>query len=378
MVIRDVIHGDINIEEKIIVDLIETREFQRLKSIKQLGLSYMVFPTTEHSRYMHSIGTYHLGCIMISNLIKKENVNFNSKDIQALKIACLLHDLGHGAFSHTSEEFFQFHHEEYSVEMIINKETQINQILMRYDPEIIGVIVDFIEKNHKDQVLNSILSGTIDVDRMDYLMRDSYFAGVSYGEIDVDRILNVVDVKENKLVFLEKGIKTIEDLILSRYNMFMQVYLNKKAIAYEVLVKEILTRVRILKDAGYSFMTNLEKVIPFLENDISIIDYIKLDDSVLITMINDFSFNEKDKILKELSTAFVAKKIRFNKPDNFEYQFKTYLYDKKIYNESVLIYTKAGEIKPLEELSQITSFIKENLKINLDEIDFYIIKEDNE
>lgn len=377
MNIRDAIHGDISIEEEVIKQLIETKEFQRLRNIKQLGLTYLAFPTTEHSRFMHSVGVYYLVTQLLDVLEAKTGQAFEVKERLALQIACLLHDLGHGPFSHTSEEFFGFNHEDYTIKIIEDKDTEVNKVLTNYGESIIEEVVSFIKKVHHNPVLNSILSGTIDVDRMDYLMRDSYFAGVSYGEIDIQRIFNVIDIKDNSIVFHEKGVKALEDIIISRYNMFSQVYLNKKALAYEVLVAEILGELRTLVDSQFKLPYSIEKVLPFFDGNISVKDYLLADDLVFLTLINDLANledNEQTNYVRFLSQAFVNKKIVFTKPDNPIYTNKTGNYVKKVYNESVLIYTTSHDIIKLEDASKLTEFLSGALTIQSPPMEFYIAK----
>lgn len=377
MNIRDAIHGDISIEEEVIKQLIETKEFQRLRNIKQLGLTYLAFPTTEHSRFMHSVGVYYLVTQLLDVLEAKTGQAFEVKERLALQIACLLHDLGHGPFSHTSEEFFGFNHEDYTIKIIEDKDTEVNKVLTNYGESIIEEVVSFIKKTHHNPVLNSILSGTIDVDRMDYLMRDSYFSGVSYGEIDIQRIFNVIDIKDNSIVFHEKGVKALEDIIISRYNMFSQVYLNKKALAYEVLVAEILGELRTLVDSQIKLPYSIEKVLPFFDGNISVKDYLLADDLVFLTLINDLANledNEQTNYVRFLSQAFVNKKIVFTKPDNPIYTNKTGNYVKKVYNESVLIYTTSHDIIKLEDASKLIEFLSGALTIQSPSMEFYIAK----
>lgn len=378
MRIRDVIHGDIDINEDIFIDLIETKEFQRLRNIKQIGLSYVSFPTAEHSRFSHSIGVYHLATRMIDVLENKTNIDLDYSDCLSLRIACLLHDVGHGAFSHTSEEFFGFNHEQYSIDIIKSSDTQINQVLNKYNPNLIDTVVSFIKKDHPHNILNEILSGTVDVDRMDYLLRDSYFAGVKYGEVDIDRLFNVIDIKENQLVFHEKGLKAVEDFIMSRYNMFSQVYLNKKALAYEVLVREILAELKKLSTTNLAQLPNgVNKLLPFFNNQVSVKDYLLVDDMVFINLINDLAnldtYNYELDYVVMLAKAFVNKKITFKKEKaNLKYSFNTSEYKKKIYNESVKIYTEDKQIKNLEDCSELTMFLKEKVEITMNSKEFYI------
>lgn len=202
MVIRDVLYGDINIEDEIIEKLIRTKEMQRLRGIKQLGLTYLVFPGAEHSRYTHSIGVYYLATQIVEVLEHKSGMKFDETEKKGLYVACLLHDLGHGPYSHASEYFFAYDHERMTIDIISSVDTQIHAILK--DQKYYEDVILFIKKEHKNKLLNSIISSSIDADRMDYLVRDSYYCGVSYGRIDTQRLLKMIDVEDDQIVFLEK------------------------------------------------------------------------------------------------------------------------------------------------------------------------------
>ena len=180
---------------------------------------------------------------------------FSEDEKLALKLASILHVIGHGPLSHTSEDFFNFSHEDYSVGIIVGN-TEVNSVLKKHCPELIDQVVQFVNKDHPNKVLNSVLSGTIDIDRMDYLYRDSQHAGVTYGQFDFNRMLKLIDVVDGELVYWQKGVHTIEDFIMGRYHMFSQIYLNKKVIYYEVLAKEILLRVKELLEEGKELKTD--------------------------------------------------------------------------------------------------------------------------
>lgn len=378
MVIRDAIHKDIVIEDEIILRLIETNEFQRLRKIKQLGLTYIVFPSAEHTRYSHSIGVYTLARQMIQVVEQSRQIRYEKSEVESLQIAALLHDIGHGPFSHTAEELFNYSHEDYSVKIILDKRTQINQVLREYCPELIEQIVQFIEKKHPNPILNKVLSNTIDVDRMDYLLRDSHHCGVVYGHLDVNRILKMIDVKDEQLVFLEKGRQTLEDFILSRYHMFGQVYLNPKTIGNEQIVRTLLKRTHDLYSEGdYRFRTNIKKLTPFFsDEEVSVSDYLKMNDYVLSTIIEDMADKEVDPVLRDLSRAFVRQTPFVYEVDNEDdyYVFESDEYRKKIYNESVKIVTKDGSIVNLEDISQLVKFCKETLEITCASKKYYLEK----
>lgn len=378
MVIRDVLYGDINIEDDIIEKLLRTKEMQRLRGIKQLGLTYLIFPGAEHSRYTHSIGVYYLATRLVAVLEKKVGFKFVEDEKKALFIACLLHDLGHGPYSHASEHYFAYDHEALTIDIINDSSTQINKTVkdLRYYEDILK----FIEKKHENKVLNSILSSSIDADRMDYLVRDSYYCGVSYGNFDMSRILKIIDVVDEQVVFLEKGIHTIEDFILSRYHMFTQVYLNEKSSGYEMLIGEILRRIAELKDADYSFTANLMALESFYDKkEISVCDFIEMDDMRLFHILAELRKLESDEKLIALCTTFLDHhRLVINEPEACEYIWSTQNYSKKVYDERepILIKMEDGSIKRLEEVSKIIDLFKREVKIEAQGVTFGIGKDE--
>lgn len=374
MVIRDVLYGDINIEDEIIEKLIRTKEMQRLRGIKQLGLTYLVFPGAEHSRYTHSIGVYYLATQIVEVLEHKSGMKFDETEKKGLYVACLLHDLGHGPYSHASEYFFAYDHEKMTIDIISSVDTQIHSILK--DQKYYEDVILFIKKEHKNKLLNSIISSSIDADRMDYLVRDSYYCGVSYGRIDTQRLLKLIDVENEQIVFLEKGVHTIEDFLLSRYHMFSQVYLNSKSSGYELLVSEILKRIKELNDENYKFKTNLSTLLEFYDTEeIDVKDFIELDDMKLYHIFSQLRNNEEDKKLFALCSAFLDhEKLIMDEPQKCSYTWKMNKYTKKVYDvkEPVLIKMKNGQIKKLEDVSPIINMFKTDLKISVDAITFGI------
>ncbi len=376
MVIRDVLYGDINIDDEIIEALIRTKEMQRLRGIKQLGLTYLVFPGAEHSRYTHSIGVYYLATQIVEVLERKCLMRFDEHEKKGLFIACLLHDLGHGPYSHASEHYFAYDHEKMTIDIIQNEYTQVNGILKNL--KYYNDITLFVEKKHPNKLLNSILSSTIDADRMDYLVRDSYYCGVSYGKFDLQRILKIIDVDNDNVVFLEKGIHTIEDFLFSRYHMFNQVYLNDKSFGYELLVSKILKRISTLIDSEYQFKTDITTLLNFYDTeDIDVLDFIELDDMKLYHIFSELRNNEADEQLFDLCSALLDyEKLVIGSPKDCKYTWKMSKYTKKVYNadEPILIKMKNGQIKKLEDVSIIVKTFKSKLNISVDE-KIYGIKE---
>lgn len=367
MVIRDVLYGDINIEDEIIESLIRTKEMQRLRGIKQLGLSYLIFPGAEHSRYTHSIGVYYLATQIVEVLEKKSGMRFEEHEKKGLYAACLMHDLGHGPYSHASEYFFAYDHEQMTVEIIEDQNTQIHNVLK--DQKYYQDVILFIQKKHPNKLLNGILSSSIDADRMDYLVRDSYYCGVSYGNFDLQRLLKIIDTEDERIVFLEKGIHTIEDFLMSRYHMFNQVYLNDKSSGYELLVAEILKRISELHETNYKFKTDLASLLNFYDTDeIEVRDFIELDDMRLYHIIAELRNNENDEKLFRLCSALLDHEILIiDNPEECAYTWEMADYTKRVYDgkEPVYIKMKNGKLKKLEEVSPLVAMFKANLKISV-------------
>lgn len=376
MVIRDVLYGDINIDDPIIESLIRTKEMQRLRNIKQLGLTYLIFPGAEHSRYTHSIGVYHLATQFTDVLEKKSGMRFEETDKKGFYIACLLHDLGHGPYSHASEYFFNYDHEQLSYEIISSESTQIHNILK--DQKYYNDVLLFIEKKHPNKLLNSLLSSSIDVDRMDYLVRDSYYCGVSYGNFDLSRLLKIVEIDNDRVVFLQKGIHTVEDFILSRYHMFTQVYLNEKSYGYELLVAEILKQIAKLNEVGYKFKTDITSLLAFYDTDeIEVEDFLELDDMHLHHIFCELRNVEDDKKLFDLCSALLDnERLVINNSKESKYTWKLHQQSKKVYNSKEPIYIKMedGNIVKLDEVSKLVELFKNSLKIEIDTTTFGLEK----
>lgn len=384
MKIKDVIHGEILIEEPIIIDLIHTKEFQRLRKIKQLGLTNLNFPSAEHTRFSHSIGVYHLTKLIVNNFKKSGKQFFTFEEEQGIIIAALLHDLGHGPLSHAAEMFFNYSHEEYTNKIIQNEQTQVHKVLKKFEAKnnisVIEHVIKFISKTHSNKALNSILSSSLDADRMDYLLRDSYHTGVVYGAVDIQRILLDLDYFENKIILSEKVVHTLEDFILSRYHMFVQVYLNEKNIYYELLIQKILQRVFLLYDKKFEFKNDISILLDLTEYNIDIQSYVNINDYNFLDLIMKLQ-NENDETLKILVNLFETQKLfdysslvknkEYKESENANlnsFYLEIAEYSKKVYNSEEPIYIQLSnnsKVVPIEEISPIFKFAKEELEITL-------------
>ena len=223
-VFKDPVHRYIHVRDKVIWDVIGTREFQRLRRIRQLGTTYLVFHGAEHSRFQHSLGVYEI-VRRIMTMVSADGRNGMKGSVLLTLCAALLHDLGHGPFSHAFEKVFTLDHEKFTQE-IIDRDTEVNEVLRRVSPDFPEKIADVIGKTYPDKLVVSLISSQIDADRMDYLQRDAYYTGVSYGHFDMERILRVMRPAEEQVVIKFSGMHAVEDYIMSRYQMYWQVYFH--------------------------------------------------------------------------------------------------------------------------------------------------------
>ncbi|MBQ4164326.1 MAG: HD domain-containing protein [Turicibacter sp.] len=306
-VFRDPVYGYIHVYDQLIWDLIQTKEVQRLRRIKQLGGTYMVFHTAEHSRFSHSLGVYEMARKIIRALMHRGTILSEEERLLVLS-AALLHDLGHGPFSHSFESVFGVRHELFTEKIIIGN-TEVNQVLESYCKGFATKVRDVINKSYPNPLIVSIISSQLDADRLDYLLRDAYFTGASYGEIDVDRILRTMRVVNNKIVYKVSGMHAIEDYLMSRYQMYWQVYLHSTGRSFDLVIQRMLHRVSELIFAGYKFKHPLGALKDlFLEEELSIETYLKFDDSTLIYYISQF-IEEDDEILHDLADRFINRRL---------------------------------------------------------------------
>lgn len=303
-VFRDAIHNYIHVDQPILLELINSKEMQRLRRIKQLGGTHQVYQSAEHSRFCHSLGVYFIVRKMIFNSEIGEYIN----DYDKLTVMCaaLLHDLGHGPFSHCFEDAFGLNHEEYTIK-IINDDSEVHSILEGFEPGFSKKVSSVIAKTHPNKILIQMISSQLDADRMDYLLRDSYFTGTTYGHFDLYRILRVMKVFNNKIVYKASGVQAIENYILARYHMYWQVYYHPTSRSYEQLLISIFRRMKDLYLDGYDF-GDIRYLKPFLEEKVDVLSYTKLDENIVIYYFRLFS-EGKDKILADLCNRFLNRKL---------------------------------------------------------------------
>ena len=304
-VIRDAIHDYIHVDHLIIWRLINSKEMQRLRRIKQLGGTYQVFQSAEHSRFVHSLGVYQV----VRRMLETECLTNALSDYDKLCVMCagLLHDIGHGPFSHSFEGVFEENHEDMTVRMILEK-SEVHDILVSLYKQLPQDVASIIQHTHPNRILIQMVSSQLDADRMDYLLRDSYMSGTTYGHFDMSRILRTMRIRDGKIVYKESGVQAIENYILARYHMYWQVYYHPTARSYEHLLQSIFQRVKDLYYAGYVFQTHLHYLIPMLEHRFQVSDFVDLDEAVILYYFKEFT-REKDFILSDLSSRFLNRHL---------------------------------------------------------------------
>ncbi|PIC64729.1 hypothetical protein CSV79_05040 [Sporosarcina sp. P13] len=305
-VFKDPVHRYIHVRDRVIWDVINTREFQRLRRIRQLGTTYLVFHGAEHSRFQHSLGVYEIMRRIIDTGFSGREEWDEDQRLVAL-CAALLHDLGHGPFSHAFEKVFNLDHEQFTQQILL-EQTEVHEVLSRVALDFPQKVADVIAKTYPDKLVVSLISSQIDADRMDYLQRDAYYTGVSYGHFDMERILRVMRPTEDQVVIKDSGMHAVEDYIMSRYQMYWQVYFHPVSRSAEVILIKILHRARHLYETGYSFAQEPFHFISFFEKEFKLKQYIALDESVLL-MYFQLWMDESDPILADLCDRFVNRRL---------------------------------------------------------------------
>ena len=265
-IINDPVYGFINITSELIYDLIEHPYYQRLRRIKQLGLAELVYPGALHTRFHHALGAMHLMNEAITTLRQKGH-HISEEECESAQIAILLHDVGHGPFSHVLEHHILNHVPHEQISFLLMEE--LNK---QFEGKLSLAIKMFIGEYNRP-FFNQLISSQLDVDRMDYLNRDSFFTGVREGNIGAERILKMLDVVDNQLVVEQKGIYSVENFLTARRLMYWQVYLHKTSICAEVMLSQIVRRARELVKSGVDVFAT-EGFGLFLKNDVTLEEFI--------------------------------------------------------------------------------------------------------
>ncbi len=310
-IINDPVYGFLNIPHKMVFNLIEHRYFQRLRHIQQLGLTSLVYPGALHTRFHHALGATHLMKQAIEGLRAKK-VKINQEEGKAAITAILMHDIGHGPFSHALE---------HSIVTNVSHEMISLLFMERLNKEFGGrldLAIQIFKGEYHKAFLHELVSSQLDMDRLDYLSRDSFFTGVQEGIVGSDRIIKMLAVRDNHLVVEEKGIYSIEKFLIARRLMYWQVYLHKTVIAAELMLMKILQRAKKLIQEGHSLFAT-PSLLFFLQNDFVLQDFIEnpeildqfalLDDTDILAGIKVWQSYEDDVVLSELCKGVLQRKL---------------------------------------------------------------------
>jgi uncharacterized protein len=297
-IINDPVHGFITIDDELVAQIIAHPYYQRLRRIQQMALASLVYPGAVHTRLHHSLGAYHLMCIALSEL-KSKGINISKAEEQAAKIAILLHDIGHGPFSHALENVLieGVHHEEISLMLIDALNQQLDGRLQ--------LALEIFKGSYPKKFLHQLVSGQLDMDRLDYLSRDSFFSGVSEGVVGYDRILKMLAVHEGELVVEEKAIYSTEKFLVARRLMYWQVYLHKTVLCAEQMLQRIIKRARLVGAATH------EPLQQFLQPGSQAFDveaFCRLDDYDVHLAMKQWC-NHSDKVLSYLCNGIINRRL---------------------------------------------------------------------
>jgi uncharacterized protein len=307
-IINDPVYGFITIDHPLILQIISHPYYQRLRNIHQMAFAYLVYPGAVHSRLHHSLGAYHLMCTALGEL-KNKGIDVTPEEELGAKIAILLHDIGHGPFSHALEN-----------ELIPGADHEVISLLIiqKLNEEFQGRLqtaIDIFTNKHPKRFLYQLVSGQLDVDRMDYLNRDSFFTGVAEGVIGYDRIIKMLTVKDGELMVEEKAIYSIEKFLLSRRLMYWQVYLHKTVLASEMMLVKIIHRAKELISNGQKLTAASNAFDFFLHqaNGIAAIGqhletFCRLDDYDVMATIKNWC-DHPDKILVTLCRSLIDRRL---------------------------------------------------------------------
>ena len=371
--------------------LVDTAEFQRLRRIRQLGLAHFAYQAAEHSRFTHSLGALHLATRILAKLDSSYKISNEAR--LAVRCAALVHDIGHGAFSHVIEPILKFHHEEFTIEAVLSPETQVGAVLREFSAALPEAVAGIIRGDFRPTALAQLVSSQLDVDRMDYLLRDSLMTGAKYGIYDLEWIIKSLEIDEenDRLYVSARGIYAVEDYLQARYYMFRQVYFHRTLRSAEAVLRSLLRRALQLFQSGapvwFAANTPFEKILS--GEKLNLREHLQIDDSDVMFHIKQWQANA-DKILSDLAGRFLnrrlfkafdldmpeaeqqdflekARKLVADSGFDPEYYFiedkagdvPYYFYTKKQSEPKKLIYVEEGFSRPeIKEISEISAAVR--------------------
>ncbi|MFN0280126.1 MAG: HD domain-containing protein [Pyrinomonadaceae bacterium] len=312
---RDSVHNIIRVgtgtdEGRLIVSLIDTPEFQRLRRIRQLGLAYFAYQSAEHSRFTHSLGAFHLAARMVAKL--RVSYDITAEAQTAVRVAALLHDIGHGPFSHVIESILDFHHEQFSIEAVLSRDTQVGRLLSDFSSQLPQDVASIIRGDFQPRALAQLVSSQLDVDRMDYLLRDSLMTGAKYGIFDLEWIIKSIEINEadDHLYVSAPGIYAVEDYLQARYYMYRQVYFHRTLRSAEAVLRVLLRRaIELFKSGGDVWRSEgspMEKVLA--GEKLNLKEHLEMDDTDILFSIKRWQYSA-DSILSDLAKRFLNRDL---------------------------------------------------------------------
>lgn len=306
-VLKDPVHDEILFEDALLWSLVNTKAMQRLRRIRQLGTSYMTFHGAEHTRFAHSLGAYETMRRVLVHLERECGWPTDKRSRQLALSAALLHDVGHGPFSHTFEAILDVHHERWTKRILL-EDSSMREILDDVDSQFATDLVAILNKDGQFPAIEVLVSSQLDVDRMDYMLRDAMATGVSYGQFELARLIRSLTLQDSRVYVKRSSQHTVEQYLLARYFMYVQVYLHPVTVGSDVLVEKILMRVRRLLEEGTSLPipTALQEVL--MGQEVSVESYLRLDESVLIYAFHLWS-DAEDGVLKDLADRFLNRRL---------------------------------------------------------------------
>ncbi len=400
---RDPLHNIISLDEsvpddRLIVDLIDSAEFQRLRRIRQLGLAMFTYQGAEHSRFTHSIGVMHVMTRALDRLGSHHTVSSEARVVA--RAGALLHDLGHGPLSHVVEKVFHFHHENWTRQIVLDPGTEVNQILSRFDRQLPGKLASLYQHNYSPAFVSQLVSSQLDCDRMDYLLRDSLMTGAKYGMYDLEWVLHALRIDEqcDRIYVESKGLYSVEEYLQARYYMFRQVYFHRTLRSAEAVLNSALNRARLLIERGKLGFHLADSVFERMltGEQVPTAEYLQLDDTDVMFRLKEWS-QDDDKILADLAarlmhrTLFKAIDLGADISDSFWAKAREIVsregFDPKYYlitdraadipyygdystvgDPKSLIYVETGPQSSLREISEVSEVVRGMRGFSIDRV----------